>query len=720
MKNRTEKKFILTFAGDTSLGDYYLYRRKDQTHLDRLHRDPGSFFNAVQPLVQDSDYLILNLETVLADKPSDALPNKKYLNADNPQRTINILKQLGVKAVSLANNHSMDYGTETFQLTINHLKKAGLAVIGAGSNLDEAKKPLIIKLKGENTTKNIYIYASLLASRRYHNYGFFAGDDDSGVNDFELESITAEIKKVRSEDPQAMIIIFPHWQGLDYKTVTPKVEAMSRKLALAGADYIIGHGTHNAGHIEKLKSGTIFYSIGNFVFNSPGRYRKMKALPYSLIVRLELEEQPQLWAVKEKYYPLFSDNKKSNFKPRPLKTSEAEELLAELEQKNQDQTAPPLALETDQKGCYLIPLDINNKNNNHILKTTKSLMEPTFQQFLESIYPDQQINYYEEERFSTRALLAKEFLKHGFTSSEIDKYLVVLLGQEQVVFFETESSLTSLLGWRMLKNKKIARIFFKEAGLAVARGAYFSKKEKLKAKNFAESLPGCVLKPSDGRKGKGITVGIYNAGDFEIAWKSALKQSKRGILIEEQFFNGTDARYLVVDGNCVAVYRRILPIVCGNGVDTVKSLIEKKNQEKAQNIHLKNKPILLNDHRMSIIKNQGFGLNSIPLEREKILIDWKASISTGADSYDYTDEVHPGFKMIAEKAAKAIPGLDIVGVDILAHDHTKKPAPDNYIIVEANTRPGIGGHHYPAYGKPRNVAGAIVKYVIKNKTQSNC
>lgn len=711
MKNSAEKKFILTFAGDTSLGDYYLYRRKDQTYLDRLHHDPGAFFDGVKSLVKDSSYLIVNLETVLADQPSSALPDKKYLNADNPERTINILKQLGVKAVSLANNHSMDYGPETLQLTIDHLKSAGIAVIGAGSNIDEAKKPLIIKYSGENTTKNIYVYASLLASRRYHNYGFFAGDDNPGVNDFQLESISAEINKVRSADPQALIILFPHWQGLDYKTVTPEIETMSRKLSSAGADYIIGHGTHNTGKIEKLKSGTIFYSIGNFVFNSPGRYRKMKVLPYSFIIRLEIEEQAQPLAVKEKCYPIFSDNKKSSFKPRPLNKSEAEELLAELQQINQDQTAPPLEIETDQKGHYLTPL--NTDNNNHVQKTTKPLMEPSFQQFVESIYPDQQVNYYENEHFSTRKLLADEFLKQGFTSSEIDKYLVVYLGQEQVVFFETESSLTSLLGWRMLKNKKIARTFFKEAGLAVARGAYFSKKENKKAQEFAESMPGCVLKPSDGRKGKGITVGIYSAGDFEIAWKSALSHSKSGILIEEQFFSGTDARYFVVDGKCAAVYRRILPIVCGNGIDTVKALIEKKNQEKAQNIHLKNKPILLNDHRVSIINNQGFGLNSTPSEGEKILIDWKASISTGADSYDYTDEVHPDFNRIAEKAAKAIPGLDIVGVDILAHDHTKKPTPDNYIIVEANTRPGIGGHHYPAYGKPRNVAAAIVKYVIK-------
>lgn len=82
--------------------------------------------------------------------------------------------------------------------------------------------------------------------------------------------------------------------------------------------------------------------------------------------------------------------------------------------------------------------------------------------------------------------------------------------------------------------------------------------------------------------------------------------------------------------------------------------------------------------------------------------------STGADSIDLTETVHPSYRQVAEQVYQAIPGLGLCGVDIIATDWSQPATADNHIVVEVNSRPAIGAHHFPWEGKPRDVAGAIV------------
>src|SRR5690625_855851 len=126
------KQFTITFAGDTSLGDWYLKKPNRQKELDRLNLDPFSFFEGVQPLVKSSDYFILNLETVLTENPSNFIEGKSYPNFDTPNRTLNVFNKLGVSAVSLANNHTMDFGSDVMLETKDRLKEAGIDSFGAG------------------------------------------------------------------------------------------------------------------------------------------------------------------------------------------------------------------------------------------------------------------------------------------------------------------------------------------------------------------------------------------------------------------------------------------------------------------------------------------------------------------------------------------------------------------------------------------------------------
>ena len=337
---------------------------------------------------------------------------------------------------------------------------------------------------------------------------------------------------------------------------------------------------------------------------------------------------------------------------------------------------------------------------------------------IEEIILGNKINvYHESKSFSTGRLIAGEFERLGYPVEFIGKIVIANVKGKKLLFLETETSSTSLVGYRVLKNKNLARKFFEKAGISVARGKTFSRDEMVQAKKFALSLTSAVVKPVDGNKGKGVSVGVKSMQAFVNAWGSAAKVSKR-VLIEEQFIGGVEARYLVIDHRCVAVFKKIPPYVVGNGTDPVSKLLKQKNEVRADNPYLRRKLIKLNEHRLLIMKQQGYELSSVPPKGAIVILDWKASISSGGDSVDITDEAHPSLKHVAESVAGAVSGLDIVGVDILAYDHSQEAQEKSHIVIEANTRPCLGSHHYPVYGMSRNVAKVIVDYTL-NKNRSN-
>ncbi|WP_440897982.1 CapA family protein [Amphibacillus sp. Q70] len=321
----TGKKYTLSFAGDTSLGEWYLRKPGKENLVSRLEKDPLSYFTGVKPLVEKSDYFILNLETVLEENPEPVLEGKEYPNYDNPARTLKVLKDLGVSAVGLANNHTMDFGEKVLHKTLSRLKKAKIETFGAGENLKEAASPLKITLEGKKGNKNIYIFTGMRAGKRYREYGFFADDKKPGVNNLPQKGLSKQISKLRNKDPESIIIIYPHWQGLDYKWASKhqRIQKRCRAFIDAGANYIFGHGTHMLNDIEYYNGGTIAYSIGNFVFNSLGRYKKMQAPPYSLVVNMEVQESEDgTWTVKNKFFPIITDNRATDFNLRHIKNSD--------------------------------------------------------------------------------------------------------------------------------------------------------------------------------------------------------------------------------------------------------------------------------------------------------------------------------------------------------------------------------------------------------------
>ncbi len=123
----------------------------------------------------------------------------------------------------------------------------------------------------------------------------------------------------------------------------------------AGVNLVIGHGAHMAQEIENYRNHWILYSLGNFVFNSPGRYHKEKdAHPYSLTARLDIAKENEFLHLTLRVYPIFSNNRLTNYQPRPVNRREFNELLLEIFRHNEfpRKLRQQVAVGKDKSGYY--------------------------------------------------------------------------------------------------------------------------------------------------------------------------------------------------------------------------------------------------------------------------------------------------------------------------------------------------------------------------------
>ena len=327
---------------------------------------------------------------------------------------------------------------------------------------------------------------------------------------------------------------------------------------------------------------------------------------------------------------------------------------------------------------------------------------------------DQLRNDYSGNKFIRDYQLIRALLKKKGCSLKREGRVVEVEYRGKICHISyTETTYTSAVAFRILKDKCVARSLFERIGVNTAVGAAFDVIDRSAALEMVKDLGLAVIKPADGNKGKGVSVGVSPA-NFDDAWESAVESTSSKVLVERCFDDGIEARYLVIDGKCVAVCSRIPPFVIGDGVSSIAELNERRDNLRVKfNPSRKKKKTVIDEHRKNLLAENGFTIDSVPGCGERILLDWKAGLSTGGDSRNITSQVHPEMMQVAESIAWAIPGLDVYGVDILARDHASKPTKENYIVIEANTRPGLSGHQYPDFGEAIDVCSLFVESLMR-------
>jgi len=302
----------ITFLGDTHFGESYQF---DPKYNDggNVIRENGYeyFFEHVKNLLLASDYTVINLETPLV-KPliPTTFSGKPYLHWSNPELSVLYFSKYNIDAVSLGNNHTMDYSTGGLNSTVNILSKNNIEFFGGGINTKEALKPLIKIINGFRFA----VFGGFEYRKSYDSlYNFYAKDTSGGVNMLDVETISSQIKELKAADPGIFVIIFPHWGG-NYKPVKDRQKVTAHRLIEAGADLIIGHGAHTLQEIEEYKSKIILYSIGNFIFNAPGRFSSTGTKPYGLACQLLINDSD----ISMKLFPFLTDNKETGYQITPL------------------------------------------------------------------------------------------------------------------------------------------------------------------------------------------------------------------------------------------------------------------------------------------------------------------------------------------------------------------------------------------------------------------
>ena len=222
-----------------------------------------------------------------------------------------------------------------------------------------------------------------------------------------------------------------------------------------------------------------------------------------------------------------------------------------------------------------------------------------------------------------------------------------------------------------------------------------------------------VLKPKDGNQGKGVTVNITSREHLLTAYAAATEF--RSNILVERYIPGNDFRLLVVGNKLIAAARRDPPQVVGDGVQTVRQLVEQVNQDPRRGVgHATSlTKIRFDDIALARLAEQGFNAESIPSIGQRVVLRNNANLSTGGSATDVTDDVHPDVASSAVAAAQMI-GLDICGVDIVCDSVLKPIEEQGGGVVEVNAAPGLRMHLAPSYGKGRSVGEAIISSMFSD------
>ncbi len=246
---------------------------------------PASIFRHVAPLLRTRDLAFCQLEPALSRRGT-RLPQARLAMRADPQAA-QAIREAGFDVVSFASNHCMDWGPEAFFDTLDALRNQGLAVIGAGRDLDEARKLTVLERRG--TRIAFLAYNSILPQ------GYWAEADRPGCAPLRAHTLYEQIEHdqpgtpcrihtfahrgdlaAMQRDVQAargqadVVIVSMHWGIHFVRAVLADYQREMAHAAIdAGADLILGHHAHILKGIETYRGKVVFYSLGNFALESP-------------------------------------------------------------------------------------------------------------------------------------------------------------------------------------------------------------------------------------------------------------------------------------------------------------------------------------------------------------------------------------------------------------------------------------------------------------------
>lgn len=308
---------------------------------------------------------------------------------------------------------------------------------------------------------------------------------------------------------------------------------------------------------------------------------------------------------------------------------------------------------------------------------------------------------------STRSIV-NAAIARGIPARRLSEGSLVRLGQgsKQRRIIAAETDATSAVAEAIAQDKELTRTLLEEGGVPVAEGRPVADAADAWAA-AQEIAAAVVVKPRDGNQGRGVSVNLTTREEIERAWHIARAESSA--VVVERYVPGADYRILIVGGRMVAAAHRRPPIVIGDGISTVRQLVDRVNQDprRCGDHACSLSPIEIDAVAIAVLAEQGLDPQSVPDSEQTVFLRNNANLSTGGTAEDVTDIVHPDVAARAVDAARIV-GLDIAGIDIVADDIAVPLEGQQGAIIEVNACPGLRMHLEPAEGTPRDVGAAIV------------
>lgn len=381
-----------------------------------------------------------------------------------------------------------------------------------------------------------------------------------------------------------------------------------------------------------------------------------------------------------------------------------------LTQTDKDLIQEKIAILKDPSQTLAYKIEEDTKTYGSITELGCKLAINYKQMATEKIY---QLTAFSNMEISTQALMEDAIAK-GIKIDildENDNFLkLTYKGKTHYIKNGNMTNLDSYISPLIMENKIVTKKILEEHQFRVAGGNSYTNLDSAIFDYPIYQHKKIVIKPKSTNFGLGITIfknGMNSLEDFKKAVTIALKEDTE-ILIEE-FLEGTEYRFFVLDDKTLAVLLRVPANVVGDGKLTIKELVDIKNASNLRGDGLRSplKKIKLGEIECLQLKEQGLSPDSI-LEKGKIAyLRENSNISTGGDSIDVTDQVHPSYKTLAVNITKSM-DAKICGVDLIIEDISKVANQTNYGVIETNFNPMMMMHIYPAQGKSHRLTENIL------------
>lgn len=262
---------------------------------------------------------------------------------------------------------------------------------------------------------------------------------------------------------------------------------------------------------------------------------------------------------------------------------------------------------------------------------------------------------------------------------------------------------TGVISCGICDNKRLAERFAREAGMDVPASVRYENDEQTMA--FIERYGPIAVKPLNAAHGHGISLNVASVTAVKKAVVSARQYSSVPPILQ-QMVSGEDIRMLLIGGVYVAAVRRVPAMVVGDGMHTIKQLIEMENAKPHRAAGKRGElKIISLDGAKAYLKKR---IHRIPPTGEQVAVVGVSNTSMGGHAEDATDEVPMEIRQKAAAFVQALK-LPVCGIDIIR-------APTGRCkFIEANASPGFGPHHHPRVGQKRDVTKLFVDFLLSGR-----